>query len=46
LVMNEHQLRRMAVRSRMIARPEAADRIVRAIARLAGAPPPPRRTSG
>jgi len=39
LVMNEHQLHRMAVRSRLVARPLAADRVARSIERLAGAPP-------
>ena len=39
LVMNEHQLHRMAVRSRLAARPLAADRVARSIERLAGAPP-------
>jgi UDP-N-acetylglucosamine--N-acetylmuramyl-(pentapeptide) pyrophosphoryl-undecaprenol N-acetylglucosamine transferase len=38
LVMNEHQLRRMAVRSRMVARPSAAERVASSIERLAGAP--------
>ena len=39
LVMNEHQLRRMAVRSRLMARPAAAERVARSIERLAGVPP-------
>jgi UDP-N-acetylglucosamine--N-acetylmuramyl-(pentapeptide) pyrophosphoryl-undecaprenol N-acetylglucosamine transferase len=41
LVMSDHQLRRMAVRARMVARPEAADRVARSIERLAGVPAPP-----
>ena len=43
LVMSDNQLRRMAVRARMMARPEAADRVARSIERLAGvvSPPPP-----
>jgi UDP-N-acetylglucosamine--N-acetylmuramyl-(pentapeptide) pyrophosphoryl-undecaprenol N-acetylglucosamine transferase len=36
LVMSAHQMRRMAVRARMVARPEAADRVARSIERLAG----------
>jgi len=40
LVMSEHQVRRMAVRARLMARPDAADRVARAIERLAGVTPP------
>jgi UDP-N-acetylglucosamine--N-acetylmuramyl-(pentapeptide) pyrophosphoryl-undecaprenol N-acetylglucosamine transferase len=36
LVMSEHQLRRMAVRARLAARPDASLRVARAIERLAG----------
>jgi UDP-N-acetylglucosamine--N-acetylmuramyl-(pentapeptide) pyrophosphoryl-undecaprenol N-acetylglucosamine transferase len=35
LVMSSHQLRRMGVRARLAARPQAADRVARAIERLA-----------
>ncbi len=44
LVMSEHQLRRMAVRARLMARPDAAARVAQAIERLAGAPPANRAT--
>jgi UDP-N-acetylglucosamine--N-acetylmuramyl-(pentapeptide) pyrophosphoryl-undecaprenol N-acetylglucosamine transferase len=37
LVMNPHHLRRMAVRSRVLARPDAALRVAQSIERLAGA---------
>ncbi len=40
LVMSEHQLRRMAVRARLMARPDAAERVAAAIERLAGVVPP------
>jgi UDP-N-acetylglucosamine--N-acetylmuramyl-(pentapeptide) pyrophosphoryl-undecaprenol N-acetylglucosamine transferase len=45
LVMSEHQLKRMAVRARLAARPDAAERVARAIARLAGIEPETRKTA-
>jgi UDP-N-acetylglucosamine--N-acetylmuramyl-(pentapeptide) pyrophosphoryl-undecaprenol N-acetylglucosamine transferase len=45
LVMSEHQLKRMAVRARLAARPDAAERVARAIARLAGIEPGTRKTA-